>query len=114
MSHTKTCRFRIMAALLLLGLLGMVAWQSAPNTEYQSRGYYKEGTRTSPSTGHANLYLISATADYVEAYSSLPPAFRAGFYIPPHLKDAQVDLTIRELDSHYYYWLDGVRPKSGW
>jgi len=102
------------AFLTALGVATLAAFQP-PNTQYGSRGFYKEGVRREPSTGAANLYLLSALIDYDEPYKSLPPAFRAAFYLPPGSGDAQpVYLAIREQKLVYYYWLDEVQPPGGW
>ena len=97
-----------------LGVISLAVFQAA-NTQYQSRGFYKEGTRTAPSTDVANLYLIAAQVDYDEAYSVLPSTFRASFYLPAgNLSGGQVFLTIRERKPVYFYWLDEVQPQGGW
>lgn len=100
--------------LAALGVAALAAFQSA-NTQYGSRGFYKEGVRREPSTGAGNLYLLSALIDYDEPYPNLPANFRASFYLPANAgKDGPVYLTIREQSLAYYYWLDDVQPPGGW
>jgi hypothetical protein len=97
------------------GILVLAAFQPSANIQYQGRGHYREGTRTAPSTYAANLVLISALIDYDEAYTTLPPEFCAGFYLPRELKSSEpVYLTIRETKPAYFYWLDDVKPPGGW
>jgi hypothetical protein len=104
-----TCKLRASVVLLMVLALPLVA--QAPSLAYQNRGRYNEGTRTEPSTGPAGLELIAALVDYEEPSTTLPPKFRAQFYLPTQDK---VDLTIREIKPVYFYWLDKVHPASAW
>jgi hypothetical protein len=97
-------------SLALLASLSLVR-QACPqaNLTYQNRGAYSEGIRTAPSTG-PGLDLIAAVVDYREPYANLPQSFRALFYLP---SSDPVYLTLREIDTRYFYWLDNVR-QPGW
>lgn len=98
--------------MALLGTFALpLTAQSPARLTYQNRGRYSEGTRTEPSTGPAGLDLIAALGDYDEPSATLPPMFRAQFYLP---EQEPVNLTIREIKPVYFYWLDQVQPDSAW
>ncbi len=105
-----TCKKAVDLVLLAAFALPLTA-QSPASVTYQNRGRYNEGTRTEPSTGPAGLDLIAALVDYEEPSATLPPRFRAQFYLP---SQGQVDVTIREIRPVYFYWLDEVKPDSPW
>ena len=104
--------YRRAANVVLVAALALpLTAQSPTSVTYQNRGRYNEGTRTEPSTGPAGLELIAALVDYEEPSVALPPKFHAQFYLPNH---EQIDLTIREMNPVYFYWLDKVKPDSPW
>jgi hypothetical protein len=87
--------------LVLLSVSGAVA--QPPNLVYQSRGKYREGIRTTLSTG-PTLDLIAALVDYqdMQLLSALPQVFGARFYLPD---GRPASLVIREIKPRYFYWL---------
>ena len=78
---------------------------------YQDRGDRREGIRLRPVSGD-DIELISVRAAPVGGAADLTPQeMRLVFYLP---EDANVNITVRELDYRYYYWLDQVRPQRSW
>jgi hypothetical protein len=85
----------------------------SPELLYQERGGgFKEGIQSTESTGES-LILIGALVDSPKSERGLPKEFYARFYLP----DTRVpNLTIRETNSRYNYWLSDVsvpwRPQA--
>ncbi len=78
--------------------------------QYQNRGQWYEGVKPKPVSGY-DIELISVLADYQEESQTLPKKLKLRFYLE---QDADVFLTVRELDYEYYYWLDRVKRDVPW
>jgi hypothetical protein len=98
------------SVLCLAASLHAITFGQSANLAYQNRGGYSEGTRTEPSTGPASLDLIALLIDTGQPVNEVPAKFRAMFYLP---RQDSVNLTIRELNPEYYYWLGDVEA-GGW
>jgi hypothetical protein len=55
--------------------------------------------------------LISVMADYNEEVGQIPDYFKLKFYLAER---SPVYVRVRELDNRYNYWMDRLRPASGW
>ena len=100
----------------IIGLILLLLFTSAPfgfaemDLQYQNRGNRYEGLKPKPVSGY-DIELISARVDYKEEVKQMPERFKAKFYME---RLYGVNLTVRELDYKYYYWMDNVRPREGW
>lgn len=112
MSVNVRAKTRLILLLSTLALLCLgTAWGRTPQSElkYQDRGDRYEGVKGTPVSD--KVELISALVNYNENSTGLPAQFRLKFF----LKDpAPVFITVREVDNRRNYWLDRVRPPSGW
>ncbi len=97
------------ASLLCLLLSPMIAF-AQPELLYQDRGDRKEGVK-GRAVGGETFSLISALVDYTEPTSILPERVTVRFFLH---RQAEVFLTVRELDNNFFYWLDDVRPPEPW
>ena len=101
--------------VLLLSMLALLylstGWGRASQSEvkYQDRGDRYEGVRGTPVSDRVEL--ISALVNYNEHSAGLPAQFRLKFFLK---EPARVFITVREVDNRRNYWLDRVRPRSGW
>jgi hypothetical protein len=87
-----------------------VAWPgSQANLTYQDRGDRYEGIKGSPVSDRVEL--LSALVDYQEDYKQIPEHFKMKFYLR---EQSRVFITVREIDNRRSYWMDRIRPSSGW
>lgn len=98
---------KLFALLLLVVPLSV---QAASELDYQNRGDHFEGVRPKPVSGY-DIEVISVLADYQEPADLLPDQLRVTFYLQGQ---TSVHLTVREQDYRLFYWLDRVKPASGW
>ena len=96
----------ILLVLLLVPVLGVVL-QS--DLKYQDRGDRYEGIKGSPVSDRVEL--ISAMIEYNERSNQLPGEFKLNFYLS---RQVPVFIRVREIDNHHNYWMDKLRPASGW
>lgn len=99
----------LLATLALLCLSTGLGRTSQSELKYQDRGDRYEGVRGTPVSDRVEL--ISALVDYNEDGAGLPAQFRLKFFLK---EPARVFITVREVDNRRNYWLDRVRPPSGW
>ena len=98
-------------------LLALVLAWSAHGAEphaYQPRGDRAEGIRL-PSAPTGDISLISARAVPVGGpQERIPERLRLRFALPPGRRPGSVEITVRELQERFDYWLDQVRPATPW
>jgi len=98
------------ALLLLAGLLFAIP-ALADQYDYMSRGDRSEGILAQPVSGD-DIALISArVAPVGGSAGSVSERMRLTFYLP---EQGSVQVTVRELDNRFYYWMDKVRPSESW
>lgn len=91
-------------------LLLFIAPAPQSDLKYQDRGDRYEGIRGSPVSD--GVELISALVDYQDApYANTPDQFKLRVYLPGQ---ADVSVTVREINTRENYWLDRIRPAGGW
>jgi hypothetical protein len=96
---------------LSLLLLALTLPTLADQYDYQDRGDRREGIRAKPVSGD-DIELISVRAEPLSLPAgSVPERMRLSFFLPAN---EPVNVTVRELDYRYYYWLDQVRPSAAW
>ncbi|WP_454064155.1 hypothetical protein [Candidatus Nitrospira salsa] len=78
--------------------------------QYQNRGSWYEGIKPKPVSGY-DIELISVLVDYQEMNEAFPEKVKLRFYSE---QEADVFLTVRELDYRHYYWLDRVTLDMTW
>lgn len=98
--------FSSLMILLLVPVLGAVL-QS--DLKYQDRGNRYEGIKGTPVSDRVEL--ISAMVDYNERINQMPDQFKLKFYLS---QQTSVFVRVREIDNKYNYWMDRLRPASGW
>lgn len=103
---------RLLVASALLTLLAVPFLVGAFQSElkYQDRGDRHEGiNKGSPVSNRAEL--ISARVDYNEVSKQIPDQYRLKFYLS---QQVPVFVRVREIDSQYNYWMDKLKPRTGW
>jgi hypothetical protein len=102
---------RVIRRHLLSLLLGLVSALPvlADQYDYANRGDRYEGTLAQPVSGD-DIVLISARVAPVGGPAA-PARMRLTFYLPEREK---VNVTVRELDNRFYYWMDKVDPPTPW
>jgi hypothetical protein len=100
-----------MAGLAWIGSVALVPGTvQQAELKYQDRGDRYEGVKGSPVSDRVEL--ISAVVNHKENDpSQLPQQFKMKFYLPGQNK---VFVTVREIDNQHDYWMDKIRPPSGW
>jgi hypothetical protein len=78
--------------------------------KYQDRGDRFEGVDKGFPTS-AKAELISAVVNYNETLTQIPSQYKLKFYLS---KTVPVFVTVREIDNKYNYWMDKLKPRSGW
>jgi hypothetical protein len=97
------------ALAILLVLLPQALWAES-QLDYQNRGDRFEGIRPKPVSGF-DIEVISVLADYQDSTNQVPDQLRLKFYLK---SQSQVNLTVREQDFRLFYWMDKVKPATGW
>ena len=101
-------RFGVVIGFLIIVIAGICG--AEVRLDYQDRGDRFEGVRPNPVSGY-DLELVSVMTGYREHSSGLPAKLSIQFYLP---RKEDVHITVRELDSRFYYWMDRIRPVRPW
>lgn len=108
--HQKTITFIIVFVVPFVFVWGLCAFAQT-NLQYQSRSdRYYEGVKPRPVSGY-DIELISILVNYREDIEQMPDQYKVKFYLR---EDSKVYLTVRELESKHYYWLDRVKHELPW
>jgi hypothetical protein len=91
-------------------MLGLQWAAASVDVQYQDRGDRFEGIRYTP-VASASVELLSARIESNDAAASDQRRVEFGFWLP---RSEGVHVTMREISPRTYYWLDRVKPKSGW
>ena len=100
----------LIALLLLLVASGFAAPTLAQDLRYGPRGNRSEGIKARKVSGF-DVELLSARTDYTDSAQGMPASCKMLFYLE---RAADVYVTVRELESRTFYWLDQIRPVSPW
>ena len=106
------CRCRELARWGVMVLLAGMALCASAQEElrYQRRADRFEGIKPKPVSGF-DIELLSALVDYRDKPERLGERFHIRFFLP---RSEEVYIVVRELDYRHYYWLDRVKPSTGW
>lgn len=100
----------VASALLTLLAVPFLAGAFQSELKYQDRGDRHEGiNKGSPVSDRAEL--ISAMVKYNEVLREIPEQYRLKFYLS---QQVPVFVRVREMDNKYNYWMDKLKPRTGW